>query len=194
MTPVSSTADTIQQSIYFVDKKDKRSLLLHVLKGSEIPTALVFTRTKHGADKVAQGLARAVDQTFAIAIVNLIVLRSIYRAFVRVRRGEPYMEEDFDLLLGNRGLLSRLFRPVFRMITRSWHMYPLGLLFGLGFDTATEIGVLGISAAEASKGLSFGAILVFPVLFIAGIPFQARHSEIVEFWFENIVHKVFDIV
>ena len=63
---VSSTADTIQQSIYFVDKKDKRSLLLHVLKGSEIPTALVFTRTKHGADKVAQGLARAGIRAEAI--------------------------------------------------------------------------------------------------------------------------------
>ena len=86
---------------------------------------------------------------FAIAIVNLIVLRSIYRAFVRVRRGEPYIEEDFDMLLGSRGFLARIFRPVFGMIRRSWHMYPLGFLFGLGFDTATEIGVLGISAAEA---------------------------------------------
>ena len=55
------------------------------------------------------------------------------------------------------------------MITRSWHMYPLGILFGLGFDTATEIGVLGISAAEASKGLSLWAILVFPALFAAGM-------------------------
>jgi high-affinity nickel-transport protein len=106
---------------------------------------------------------------FAIALVNLIVLRSIYRTFVRVRRGEPYVDEDFDLLLGSRGFLSRLFRPVFRMIGRSWHMYPLGVLFGLGFDTATEIGLLGISAAEAAKGLSFWAIMVFPVLFAAGM-------------------------
>jgi high-affinity nickel-transport protein len=106
---------------------------------------------------------------FAIAIVNLVVLRSIYRAFVGVRRGEPYVEEDFDMLLGNRGFLARLFHPIFKMITRSWHMYPLGLLFGLGFDTATEIGLLGLSAAEASKGLSFGAILVFPMLFAAGM-------------------------
>jgi high-affinity nickel-transport protein len=105
----------------------------------------------------------------AIAIVNLIILRSIYQVFVRVRRGGPYVEEDFDLLLGNRGFLSRLFRPMFAMIRRSWHMYPLGILFGLGFDTATEIGVLGISAAEASKGLSFAAILVFPTLFAAGM-------------------------
>jgi high-affinity nickel-transport protein len=106
---------------------------------------------------------------FAIAIVNLVVLRSIYAAFIRVRRGEPYVDEDFNMLLGGRGLLARMFRPMFRMISRSWHMYPLGFLFGLGFDTATEIGLLGISAAEASKGLSFWSILVFPVLFAAGM-------------------------
>jgi nickel/cobalt transporter (NiCoT) family protein len=106
---------------------------------------------------------------FGIAAVNLVVLHSICRSFIKVRRGEPYVEEDFDLLLGNRGLLARLFRPMFRMITRSWHMYPLGVLFGLGFDTATEIGVLGISAAEASKGLSMWSILIFPALFAAGM-------------------------
>jgi len=106
---------------------------------------------------------------FAIATANLIVLRSIYRTFIRVRRGEPYVDEDFETLLGGRGLLSRCFRPVFRVIDRSWHMYPLGLLFGLGFDTATEIGLLGISAEEAVKGLSYGAILVFPLLFAAGM-------------------------
>ena len=65
--------------------------------------------------------------------------------------------------------LGRLFRPAFRLITRSWHMYPLGFLFGLGFDTATEIGLLGISAAEASKGLSIWSIMVFPALFTAGM-------------------------
>jgi high-affinity nickel-transport protein len=106
---------------------------------------------------------------FGIAIVNMVVLRSVYLAFRRVRRGERYVEEDFDLLLGSRGFLSRLFRPMFAVIRRSWHMYPLGLLFGLGFDTATEIGVLGISAAEASKGLSLWSILVFPMLFAAGM-------------------------
>ena len=106
---------------------------------------------------------------FAIALVNLIILRSIVEAFVRVRKGEPYLEEDFDLLLGNRGFLARIFHPMFGMIRSSWHMYPLGVLFGLGFDTATEIGLLGISAAEASKGLSLWSILVFPVLFAAGM-------------------------
>ena len=106
---------------------------------------------------------------FGIAIVNLIVLRSVYLAFRRVRRGGQYAEEDFDLLLNSRGFLSRLFRPLFALIRHSWHMYPLGVLFGLGFDTATEIGLLGISAGEASKGLSLWSILVFPALFAAGM-------------------------
>jgi high-affinity nickel-transport protein len=106
---------------------------------------------------------------FGIAFANLIVLRSIYAAFVRVRNGAPYMEEDLDLLLAGRGFLARLFRPMFAMIRRSWHMYPLGVLFGLGFDTATEIGLLGISAAEASKGLPLWSIMVFPALFAAGM-------------------------
>jgi nickel/cobalt transporter (NiCoT) family protein len=134
-------------------------------------TALALQHRLDGVRSIGSVIGTLVSAffLFAIAIVNLIVLRSIYRAFVRVRRGESYVEEDFDLLLGNRGFLSRLFRPMFKMITRSWHMYPLGVLFGLGFDTATEIGVLGISAAEAAKGLSFWAILVFPVLFAAGM-------------------------
>jgi high-affinity nickel-transport protein len=116
---------------------------------------------------------------FGIAICNLIVLRSIYRAFARVRSGGSHQDEDLDALLGNRGCLSRILRPIFRMISFSWHMYPLGVLFGLGFDTATEIGLLGISAAEASKGLSFNSILVFPILFAAGMSFVDTTNNIV---------------
>jgi len=105
----------------------------------------------------------------AIAIVNLFILRSVYATFRSVRRGEPYVDEDLDLLLANRGFLARIFRPIFAMVRRSWHMYPLGFLFGLGFDTASEIGLLGLSAAEASSGLPLWSILVFPVLFAAGM-------------------------
>ena len=86
-----------------------------------------------------------------------------------MRRGGDYVEEDLNHLLAQRGLLGRLFRPMFRWYRRSWHMYPLGFLFGLGFDTATEIGLLGISAAEASKGLPIWSIMVFPALFTAGM-------------------------
>jgi nickel/cobalt transporter (NiCoT) family protein len=72
-------------------------------------------------------------------------------------------------MLASRGLLARLFRRFFRLVERSWHMYPLGVLFGLGFDTATEVGLLGISATQASQGLSIWSILVFPALFTAGM-------------------------
>jgi high-affinity nickel-transport protein len=106
---------------------------------------------------------------FAIALINFIVFRSVFHAFRRVRRGERYDEADFDLLLAKRGLLARLFKPLFRLITRSWHMYPLGVLFGLGFDTASEISLLGISASEAAHGLPVWSVLVFPTLFTAGM-------------------------
>jgi high-affinity nickel-transport protein len=106
---------------------------------------------------------------FAIAGANLVVLAQVYRTFQVVKRGGSLAEDDVNLLLSRRGLLGRLLRPVFRLVERSWHMYPLGLLFGLGFDTATEVGLLGISAAQASQGLSLWSILVFPALFTAGM-------------------------
>ena len=106
---------------------------------------------------------------FAVAAANIAILLSVYRTFMRVKQGGAFVEADLDLLLSQRGLLGRVLRPLFRLIGASWHMYPLGFLFGLGFDTATEIGVLGISAAEASNGLSIWSILVFPALFTAGM-------------------------
>ena len=106
---------------------------------------------------------------FAIAAVNLVILRAVWRTFRHVRCGGRYREDDFDLLLMNRGLLARLFRPLLRLITRSWHMFPLGFLFGLGFDTATEVSLLGIAAGETAKGLSIWSTLVFPALFAAGM-------------------------
>jgi len=106
---------------------------------------------------------------FLVAAANFVILISVYRTFRHVRRGGAFIEEDLNHLLAQRGLLGRLFRPMFRMVSRSWHMYPLGLLFGLGFDTATEIGVLGIAATEASKGLPAWSIMVFPALFTAGM-------------------------
>lgn len=105
----------------------------------------------------------------AIAAANFIILLSIWRSLRQVRRGGSLDEEALDLLLGGRGFLARLFRPLFRAITRSWHMYPLGFLFGLGFDTATEVGLLGISATQAAQGMSPWQAMVFPTLFTAGM-------------------------
>jgi high-affinity nickel-transport protein len=105
----------------------------------------------------------------AIAAMNVVILGTVYRTFRRVKAGAPYVDEDLNMLLAGRGLLARVFRPMFRMIRRSWHMYPLGFLFGLGFDTATEVGLIGISAAQAAQGMSIWSILVFPALFAAGM-------------------------
>jgi len=106
---------------------------------------------------------------FAIALANVLVLISIYRAFRTVKSGGRFVEEDLDLALANRGLLGRLFRRFFRVVEKSWQMYPIGVLFGLGFDTATEVGLLGISATQATQGMSIWSILVFPALFTAGM-------------------------
>jgi len=106
---------------------------------------------------------------FAIAAANVIVLVSIYRVFTTVKSGGAFVEEDLDIVLANRGLLGRLFRRFFRAVDASWKMYPIGVLFGLGFDTATEVGLLGISASQAAQGMSIWSILVFPALFTAGM-------------------------
>ena len=106
---------------------------------------------------------------FAIAFANLIILRSVWLTYRHVRGGGRYVDEDFEVLLNGRGVLARLFRPLFQLVTKGWHMFPLGFLFGLGFDTATEVALLGISATQAAKGVSTWSIMVFPALFAAGM-------------------------
>lgn len=106
---------------------------------------------------------------FLIAAMNIFILRGVWRAFDKVRRGQPYDNDDLDILLNNRGFLSRLFRPLFRLVSHPLWMLPLGFLFGLGFDTATEVSLLAISASQAAHGVSMGTVLVFPALFAAGM-------------------------
>jgi high-affinity nickel-transport protein len=106
---------------------------------------------------------------FLIAAANILTLISVYRTFQAVKGGGQFIEADLEMALANWGVMGRIFRRLFRLISRSWHMYPLGLLFGLGFDTATEVGLLGISATEAARGLSLWSILIFPALFTAGM-------------------------
>jgi nickel/cobalt transporter (NiCoT) family protein len=118
------------------------------------------------------GLIGTLVSTFfllAIAAMNLFILVGVWRSFRHVRGGLAAAAADFDLLLNSRGFLARLFRPLFRLITQSWQMFALGFLFGLGFDTATEVGLLGISATQAAQGRSSWSIMVFPALFAAGM-------------------------
>jgi len=106
---------------------------------------------------------------YLIALINFLVLWEIFLAFRKVRRGEEYDDKSLDEFLNQRGLMGRFFRPLLRVVDKSWKMYPVGVLFGLGFDTATEVGLLGIAAAQAGRGLPIIDILIFPALFTAGM-------------------------
>ena len=104
-----------------------------------------------------------------MAILNLIVARSVYKTYKHVRRGGAYDDDSFNILLNNRGLIAQIMRPLFRFIDQSWQMAPIGFLFGLGFDTVTEVSLLTVAGTEASHGLSVWSILAFPALFSAGM-------------------------
>jgi high-affinity nickel-transport protein len=134
-------------------------------------TAMAFKDRFADFQRVGGIIGTLVSAFFllAIAAMNLIILVQVYQTFQRVKIEKKYAEDELNILLAGRGLLCRILRPLFRAISSSWHMYPLGFLFGLGFDTATEVGLLGISAAAAAKGLPIWSILVFPTLFTAGM-------------------------
>ena len=115
------------------------------------------------------GTVISASYLFLLALFNLSILIAVHRTFRAVQRGEALRQYDLDLLLNGRGLLARLFRPLFRIATRSWHMFPMGFLFGLGFDTASEVALFGLAAVQAAKDVPFGTIMVFPALFAAGM-------------------------
>jgi len=103
-----------------------------------------------------------------IGLLNLYIWVDLYKLFVRMRKGECH-EEHLDQLLLKRGLISRFFGPLYRLINKSWHVYPLGFLFGLGFDTASEVALLAISANAATQAIPFSVVISLPILFAAGM-------------------------
>jgi high-affinity nickel-transport protein len=105
---------------------------------------------------------------FLIGILNLIILVSIVRIFRRMRHGE-FSEAELEDQLNRRGFMNRFYGRATRAIKKPWQMYPLGCLFGLGFDTATEIALLAAAGAAAAGGLPWYAILCLPILFAAGM-------------------------
>ncbi len=139
------------------------SVLVALFAGavSEIPAA----------QRIGGLIGTGVSATFllVIGVINLVVLLDIWRMFREVRDGGEYSEESLEEFLNSRGLLARLLRPALRLIRRSWHMYPLGFLFGLGFDTASEVALLGLAATSGAGGVPVGYILILPALFAAGM-------------------------
>ena len=112
----------------------------------------------------------AVSGTFLmiIGILNLVVLIGIIKVFRRMRAGE-YDEAALEKQLNSRGFLNRILSGVTKAVRKPWHMYPVGVLFGLGFDTATEIGLLVLAGGAAAFSLPWYAILTLPILFAAGM-------------------------
>jgi len=115
-------------------------------------------------------IGTTVSGTFLmlIAILNLIILVSIVGVFIKMRKG-AYNEAELEKHLDSRGLLMRFFGPIARRIDKSWKMYPLGILFGLGFDTATEIGLLVLAGSSVIAGLPWWAIISLPLFFAGGM-------------------------
>jgi high-affinity nickel-transport protein len=130
-----------------------------------------------------------------IGILNLIVLVDIIRIFREMRGGE-YDRERLENRLIERGMMSRFFGRFFGLIDSSWQMYPLGILFGLGFDTATEVGLLALAAGVATHSVPPLAILSLPLLFAAGMSLMdtldgAFMTRAYGWAFSNPVRKVY---
>jgi nickel/cobalt transporter (NiCoT) family protein len=133
-------------------------------------TASTVQRQMDVVKEIGAVIGTSVSAFFLIlvAMLNIVILQGVWSTFQKVRKGGDYVDESSNMLLGG-GVLGRIFRPFFQMLSSPWHMYPIGLLFGLGFDTATEVALLGISAAAATNGLTVGTMAVFPLLFTAGM-------------------------
>ena len=105
---------------------------------------------------------------WVLGILNLVVLIGIIGIFRRMRRGQ-FDEAELEDQLNNRGFMNRFLGGLTKSITKPWQIYPVGVLFGLGFDTATEVGLLVLAGGAAAFNLPFYAILVLPILFAAGM-------------------------
>jgi high-affinity nickel-transport protein len=106
---------------------------------------------------------------YVIGFINLVVLWNLFKTFQDIARGKDTENQRMTDLLDQRGLLGRLFKPLLKMVRHSWQMYFVGFLFGLGFDTASEVGILALSARSGQTGVPFWAIMLLPLLFMAGM-------------------------
>jgi high-affinity nickel-transport protein len=130
-----------------------------------------------------------------IGILNLFILIDIVRVYRRMRRGE-FDRDTLQDELAAGGLMTRIFGRLFRVIDHSWQMYPVGFLFGLGFDTASEVALLAISAGAAAQGLPFTAVVSLPLIFAAGMSLMdtadgAFMSNAYSWAFASPIRKVF---
>ncbi|MGY0145345.1 HoxN/HupN/NixA family nickel/cobalt transporter [Edwardsiella tarda] len=134
-------------------------------------TSLAFRDRIDSLHQYGGLIGTAVSALFllAMALLNLQILFGVWRQFRRLTHANGQGGEFVADQALPGGLMTRLFQRTFRLVTQSWQMYLVGFLFGLGFDTATEVGLLGISASAATHGLSLWSLMVFPALFTVGM-------------------------
>jgi high-affinity nickel-transport protein len=132
---------------------------------------------------------------YLIAILNIIILIDVLRIFREMRQGK-YDEARLEFQLESRGFMNRFFGRLSRAVSHSWQMYPIGFLFGLGFDTASEVALLALAAGAASTGLPFYAVVCLPIIFAAGMSMMdtadgAFMTKAYGWAFSNPVRKIF---
>jgi high-affinity nickel-transport protein len=173
------------------------TIVFSLAAGLAIASRTVQARIPSFSDYGAT-IGASVSGTFLwiIGVLNLIVLLDIVRIAGELRRGN-FDRERLEQRLEDRGFMSRFFLGnFFRMISKSWHMYPLGILFGLGFDTATEVGLLALAAGVANHAVPFLAVLSLPILFAAGMSLMdtadgAFMTQAYGWAFSNPVRKIY---
>ncbi|GAC1646791.1 MAG: HoxN/HupN/NixA family nickel/cobalt transporter [Candidatus Dormibacteraceae bacterium] len=153
--------------------------------------------TEGGLKSIGALIGTSVSGVFLVLIglLNLVIFLEIVGVFRKMRRGQ-YDRESLQTELVAGGFMTRIFGRLFRVVTKSWHMYPIGFLFGLGFDTASEVALLAISAGAASQGLPFFAIVSLPLIFAAGMSLMdttdgAFMAKAYGWAFSNPIRKVF---
>jgi nickel/cobalt transporter (NiCoT) family protein len=143
-------------------------LALLVIAGTKAAGALLDDNSPARQGLGVAGTLASGGFLYLIGIINLVALIGIWSVFRSMRRGE-FDERELEDQLNNRGFLARILRPIMKRITRPVQMFPVGVLFGLGFDTATEVALLALAGTSAAAGLPWYAVLTLPVLFAAGM-------------------------
>jgi high-affinity nickel-transport protein len=149
------------------------TIVVAIGAGLVIAERTVYTAVSHNDSGLEQfggifGTLVSAAFLYLIAILNIVILAGIIRVFRAMREG-LYNEAELERQLNNRGLMYRMFGKWMKSITKEWQMYPVGVIFGLGFDTATEVALLATTALFATRALPWYSIMCLPILFTAGM-------------------------
>jgi high-affinity nickel-transport protein len=173
-------------------------LLIALLLGLTVMSLVQGVVSDNGQLRSVGGLiGTSVSGLFLIVIgvLNLLILLDIVRVYRRMKRGQ-YDRGSLQQELVAGGLMTRVFGRLFKFVSASWHLYPIGFLFGLGFDTASEVALLAISAGAAAQNLPFLAVISLPLIFAAGMSVMdttdgAFMSKAYSWAFSHPIRKVF---